>query len=176
MIKLFVLLLSILLAAASVGGYIYLDEKIVIGADKISDGQIKVDKGQPAIDKGKARLEAGKIELAEGKAKYENAHDNLFMVFVDKVFNSGDGFEDGRNKIADGEKQVAQGEAKNSAGEKKLAAGELELYRGKEQLKMAMSARIALAVGAIIFGVLSIVLALHWRKSLAKVFKPKKRG
>ncbi len=171
MIKLFALLISFLLFIASVGGYMYLDTKIMSWKGKISNGQIKVDKGKPALDRGIAKLEAGKIELAEGKTKYENAHDNLFMVFVDKVFNSGDGFEEGRNKIADGEKQVAEGEAKISAGEKRLVAGELELYQGKEQLKMAKSVRIACALGAIIFGILSIVLATLWRRSLVKVFK-----
>ena len=66
----------------------YLDTKIMSWKGKISNGQIKVDKGKPALDRGIAKLEAGKIELAEGKTKYENAHDNLFMVFVDKVFKA----------------------------------------------------------------------------------------
>ena len=169
--KVFALLFPVLLTVASVGGYLYLDAKINTGEDKISEGQEKVDKGQPALDKGKARLEAGKIELAEGKAKYEKAHDNLFMVFMDKVFNRGKGFEEGRSKIAAGDKQVAEGEAKISAGEKKLAAGELELSQGKEKLEMAKSVRIACALSAIFFGVLSLVLAIHWRKALTKVFK-----
>ena len=171
MIKVFALLFSVLLAVASVGGYVFLDAKIIAGEGQISDGQKEVDKGQPALDKGKAKLEAGKIELADGKAEYEKAHDNLFMVFMDKLFNRGKGFEDGRKQIAEGDKQVAQGEAKISAGEKRLAAGELELYWGNEQLKMAKGVRIACALGAIIFGVLSIVLAILWRRSLALVFK-----
>ena len=171
MIKVFALLFSVLLAVASVGGYMFLDAKIIAGEGQISDGQKEVDKGQPALDKGKAKLEAGKIELAEGKAEYEKAHDNLLMVFMDKLFNRGKGFEDGRKQIAEGDKQVAQGEAKISAGEKRLAAGELELYWGKEQLKMAKGVRIACALGAIIFGGLSIVLAILWRRSLALAFK-----
>lgn len=171
MIKVFALLFSVLLAVASVGGYVYLDAKIIDGEGRISDGQKEVDKGQPALDKGKAKLEAGKIELAEGKAKYEKAHDNLFMVFMDKLFNSGKGFEDGRKQIADGDKQVAQGEAKISAGEKRLAAGELELSKGKERLKIAKDVRIACALGVIIFGVLSMLLAILWRRSLDRVFK-----
>lgn len=170
MIKLFALLFSILLAVASVGGYLYLDAKIAAGEGKITEGQKEVDKGQPALDKGKAKLEAGKIELAEGKAKYEKAHDNLFMVFADKLFNRGKGFEDGRSKIAEGDRQVAEGEAKISAGEKRLAAGELELSLGKEQLKLAKGVRIACALGAIFFGVFSVVLATLWRRSLAKIF------
>ncbi len=171
MIKLYELMFSVLLAVASLGGYVFLDAKIIDGEIRISDGQKEVDKGQPALDKGKTKLEAGKIELAEGKAKYEKAYDNLFMVFADNLFNHGNGFEDGRKKIAEGDKQVAQGEAKISAGEKRLAAGELELNQGKEHLQLAKEVRIACALGAIIFGVLSIVLAIRWRRSLARVFK-----
>jgi hypothetical protein len=171
MIKVFALIFSVLLALASLGGYVFLDAKIIAGEERISDGQKEVDKGQPALDKGKAKLEAGKIELAEGKAKYEKAHDNLFMVLMDNIFNHGKGFEDGRKQIAEGDKLVAQGEAKISAGEKRLAAGELELNLGKEKLKMAKDMRIACALGAIIFGVLSIVLAILWRRSLTRAFK-----
>jgi lipopolysaccharide export system protein LptA len=171
MIKLFTLLFSILLAVASVGGYVFLDAKIIDGEGRISDGQKEVNKGQPALDQGKAKLAAGKIELAEGKAKYENAHDNLFMVFMDKLFNQGKGFEDGRRQIAEGDKKVTQGEVKINAGEKRLAAGELELSNGKEQLKMAKDVRIACALGAIIFGILSMLLAILWRRSLDRVFK-----
>jgi hypothetical protein len=169
--KVFALLCSVLLAVASVAGYVYVDAKIIAGEKRISDGQQEIDKGQPVLATGKAKLEAGKIELAEGKEKYENAHDNLFMVFIDKTFNRGKGFEDGRRKISEGDKQVAQGEAKISAGEKKLAAGELELYRGKQQLNTAKGVRIAFGLGAAFFGVLSIVLAILWRRSLARVFK-----
>lgn len=171
MAKVFALLFSALLTVASVGGYMFLDKKIATGEVQISEGQIKVDEGQPALDKGKAKLEAGKIELAEGKAEYKEAHDNQFMVFMDNLFNSGKGFEDGRDKIAEGDKQVAQGEVRIVAGEKRLAAGELKLSLGKEQLKMARNVRIACALGAIFFGVLSIVLAILWRRSLALVFK-----
>lgn len=171
MIKIFALILSVLLSITSVGGYAFLDAKIIAAEGRISDGQKEVDKGLPALDKGKAKLEAGKIELAEGKSEYEKAHDNLFMVFMDNLFNSGNGFEDGRKKIAEGDKQVARGEAKISAGEKRLAAGELELYRGKEQLKVAKGVRTACVLGAIFFGVLSIVLAILWRRSLTVVFK-----
>jgi hypothetical protein len=171
MVKLLALMFLVLLTVTSVGVYEFIDAKIIIGEGKISDGQKKVDRGQPELDKGKARLEEGKIKLAEGKAEYEKANDNLFMVFMDKLFNHGKGFEDGRKKIAEGEKKVAQGEARISAGEKRLAAGELELKLGEEQLKMAKVLRIASALGAIIFGVISIVTAILWRRSLARVFK-----
>jgi len=168
MIKVFALMFSVLLAAASVGGYMFLDAKIIAGEERISDGQKEVDKGQPALDKGKAKLEAGKIELAEGKAKYEKAHDNLFMVVIDKLFNRGQGFEDGRKQIAEGDKQIAQGEAKISAGEKRLAAGELELYWERSSCRWPRACAMPSRWGAIIFGILSIVLAILWRRSLAR--------
>jgi hypothetical protein len=171
MIKIFALMFSVLLALASLGGYVFLDAKIIDGEARISDGQKEFDKGQPALDKGKAKLEAGKIELAEGKAKYENAHDNLFMVLIDKSFNRGKGFEDGRKQIAEGDKQVALGEAKISDGEKRLAAGGLELNQGKERVKIAKGLRLACVLGVLIFSILSIALSIRWRRSLARIFK-----
>lgn len=171
MIKVLALLLSVFLAVASVGGYLYFDEKIIAGEKQIADGQREFDKGQSALEKGKAKLEAGKRELSEGKMEYEKAHDNWFMVFVDNLLNSGKGFEEGRRQIAEGDKQVAQGDAKISVGEKRLAAGEKELYRGREQLKLARSARIACVLGAVVFGVLSIVLAIFWRQSLVRIYR-----
>lgn len=171
MIKIIALLLSVLLTVASVGGYLYLDEKIIAGDKQIADGQGEVDKGQPALEKGKAKLEAGKQELSEGKMEYEKAHENVFIVFMDNLFNSGKGFEEGRNQIAEGDKQVAKGEARIIAGEKRLAAGELQLHEGREKLKLARSARAACALGALIFGVLSILLAIIWKKSLVRIFK-----
>ena len=170
-IKIFTLMLSILMTIASLGSYVFLDAKITAGERQISDGQKEIEKEQPVLDKGKAKLEAGKIALAEGKAEYEKAHSNLFKVFIDNSFNHGRGFEDGRKQIAEGDKQVAQGEAKISAGEKRLSAGELELNLGKDQLKLAKDALIACALSAIIFGVLSIALAILWRRSLALIFK-----
>jgi hypothetical protein len=171
MVKVFVLLLSLLLASASAGGYFYIDEKIIAGEGKVAEGQKEFDEGLPALEKGKAKLEAGKLELAEGKAEYEKAHDNAFMVFMDNVFNSGEGFSEGRKQIAEGDKQVAQGEAKIIAGEKRLAAGELKLDRGKEQLDMARVALLACALSTVFFGVLSLALAILWRKSLVKTYK-----
>jgi uncharacterized phage infection (PIP) family protein YhgE len=171
MVKLFVLLLTVLLAVVSVGGYFFIDEKIIAGEGQMDAGQKKFDEGPRALEKGKAKLEAGKLELAEGKAEYKKAHDNVFLVFLDNLFNRGRGFADGRKQIDEGERQVAQGEAKISAGEKRLATGEMELQRGREQLKLARNARIACAIGAIVFGALSIVLAILWRQSLARIFR-----
>lgn len=171
MVKLFVLLLTVLLAVVSAGGYFFLDEKITDGKGQLSEGQKEFDEGQPALEKGKAELKAGKLELAEGKAEYKKAHDNIFLVFLDNLFNRGRGFEEGRKQIDEGDRQVAQGEARIIAGEKRLATGEMELQRGREQLKMARNVRIACALGAIIFGALSIVLAILWRQSLARIFR-----
>lgn len=171
MIKVLTLLLTFIFAVASVGGYLYLDEKIIAGEKQVADGQKEVDKGQPVLEKGKATLEAGKLALSEGKMEYEKAHDNLVMVFLDKLFNSGKGFEEGRKQIAEGDKKVAMGEAKINAGEKRLAVGELQLLQGREHLKRARSARSACALGALFFGVLSIVLTILWWKTLVRICK-----
>lgn len=80
MVKLLVLLFFITLSLGSLAGYLYLDEKITSGKVQISEGQTQLNEGQIKLDTGKAKLEAGKQELSAGKAKYEDAHDNLFLV------------------------------------------------------------------------------------------------
>lgn len=171
MVKLFVLLLTVLLAVVSAGGYFFLDEKITAGKGQLADGQKEVGQGQPALEKGKAKLEAGRLELAEGKEKYEKAHGNVVLVFMDNLFNRGRGFENSRKQIDEGDRQVAQGEARIIAGEKRLATGEMDQQRGREQLKLARTVRVACALGAIVFGALSIVLAILWRQSLVRIFR-----
>ena len=76
--KVLALLVFILLALASVAGYIFLTGKINAGERQMAAGQIKHDKGQTALDKGKVKLEAGKQELSEGKKEYEQAKDSWF--------------------------------------------------------------------------------------------------
>jgi hypothetical protein len=78
--KVLALLLIILLALASVAGYLFLTEKITAGERQIADGQRQLEKGQFAIEEGKTKLEAGKRELSEGKKEYEQAKDNPFFV------------------------------------------------------------------------------------------------
>jgi hypothetical protein len=168
--KVLALLFMILLALASVAGYLFLTEIIIAGERQIADGQIRLEKGRPALEEGKAKLVAGKRMLSEGKKDYEQAKDNLFMVLVDKLLKGGKGFKEARERIAEGEKQVAAGEDKVNVGESRLDAGELELRRGREQLGLAKGARVACALGAAFFASLSIVLGICWRRSLARIF------
>jgi hypothetical protein len=146
--KVLALLLIILLALASVAGYLFLTEKITAGERQIADGQRQLAKGKFALEEGKAKLEAGKRELSEGKKEYEQAKDNLFLVLADKLLKGGKGFEDAQKRIAEGDKQVAKGEGEVRAGEKRRDAGELKMLRGTEQLRLAKGARVACALGA----------------------------
>ena len=197
--KVLALLLIILLALASVAGYLFLTEKITAGERQIADGQRQLEQGQSALEEGKAKLEtgkakleagkakleagktkleAGKRELSEGKKEYEQAKDNLFLVLADKLLQGGKGFKEAREQVAKGDKQVAKGEGQVTDGERRLDAGELELRRGREQLRLAKGARVACAVGAAFFASLAIVLGFCWRRSLARLFMhtdPKKR-
>ena len=168
--KVLALSFVILLAIASVAGYLFLTGKITPGERQIADGQEQLEKGQSKLDAGKAKMEAGKRELSEGKKEYKQAKDNLFLVLADKLLKGGKGFEDAKKQIADGDKQVAKGEGEVNAGEKRLDAGKLKLLRGTEQLGLAKGARVACALGAAFFASLSIVPGFCWRRSLARIF------
>jgi chromosome segregation ATPase len=168
--KVFALLLIILLALASVAGYLFLNEQINAGEIQIADGQKQLEKAQPVLEAGKAKLEAGKREMSESKKEYEQAKDNSFLVLADKLLTGGKGFKDAREQIAEGDKQVAKGEDKVNVGERRLDAVELELRRGRELLMLAKGARVACALGAFIFASLSIVRGFYWRRSLAGIF------
>jgi hypothetical protein len=169
--KVLALLLIIVLALASVAGYLFLTEMITAGERQIADGQRQLEKGQPTLEEGKAKLEAGKRELSEGKKEYEQAKDNLFLVLADKLLKGGKGFKDARERIVEGDKQVAKGEVEVNLGQRQLDAAELELRRGKELLMLAKDARVACALGAAFFSSLSIVLGFCWRRSLARIFR-----
>lgn len=168
--KVLALLLTILLALASVAGYLFLSSKITAGERQIADGQREFEEKLPKLEEGKAKLEAGKRELSEGKKEYKQAKDNLFLVLVDKLLKGGKGFEDAQKRIAEGDKQVAKGEGEVKAGEKQREAGELKMLRGTEQLRLAKGARVACALGGAFFASLSIVLGFCWRRSLARIF------
>jgi chromosome segregation ATPase len=169
--KVLALVVFIVLTFASAAGYLVLTQKITAGERKIDVGEKKLEKGQAELKTGKARLKAGKQELSEGKKKYEKAEDNWFLVMADKLFKGGKGFKEAEKKIAEGDKQVAEGEVKVNAGERQVGAGEMEMSQGREQLKMAEGARVACAIAAVFFAVLSIVLGFWWRRSLGRVFK-----
>lgn len=166
MLKVFTLLLTILLAIVSAGGYLVLNEKIIAGARAIAEGQENIAMESPSLAEGKADLASGKQLLSEGKKEYERAHDNPFLVFADKWFNSGKGFAEGRQKIAEGEEKVAKGEEKVNVGAKRLDKGNLALRQGMEQLQQGKQARDVCALGAVVFTLLSVALGFFWRRSL----------
>src|SRR4030095_7015552 len=114
--KVLALLLIILLALASGAGYLFLTAQVTAGERQIADGQRQLETGQGALEEGKAKLEAGKRELAAGKKEYEQAKDNEFLVFADKLLKGGRGFEEAREQITEGDKQVAKGEGKVNTG------------------------------------------------------------
>ena len=169
--KVLALLLIIVLALASVAGYLFLTQQITAGEMQIADGQRQLEKGQPVLEEGKAKLEAGKREMSESKKEYKQAKDNQFWVLADKLLKGGKGFKDARERIVEGDKQVAKGEVEVNLGQRQLDAAELELRRGKELLMLAKDARIACALGAAFFSSLSIVLGFCWRRSLARIFR-----
>ena len=168
--KVLALLLIILLALASVVGYLCLTEQITAGERQIAAGQRQLETGQVTLEEGKAKLEAGKRELSAGKKEYEQAKDNPLLVLADKLLKGGMGFEEARERIAEGDKQVAEGEGEVNVGDRRLEAGELEVRRGREQLRLAKGARVACALGAALFAALSIVLGFWWRRALARLF------
>lgn len=169
--KVLALLLIILLALASVAGYLFLHAEILGGEELIADGQKRFDTEQINLTEGTAKLEAGKQKSAEGKEKYKHARGNLFLVLADKLFKGGKGFGEAREKIADGDRRVAKGEDKVKAGQERLDAGEMELRQGREQVRLAKRARVACALGAVFFASLSIALGIRWRRSLALALK-----
>jgi hypothetical protein len=169
--KMITLLLVILLALASVPGYLFLAGKITAGEKLIADGQRQLEKGRLALAQGKVKLEAGKLELSEGKKEYEQAEDNFFLVLADKLLQGGKGFEKAREQIAEGDDQVAKGEGEVKVGEKQVVAGEQELRLGLQQMRLAKGALLACALGAVFFTSLAIVLGFRWRRSLARIFK-----
>ena len=168
--KVLALLLIIVLALASVAGYLFLTEQITAGEMQIADGQRQLEKGQPVLEEGKAKLEAGKREMSESKKEYKQAKDNQFLVLADKLLKGGKGFKDAKERIVEGDKQVAKGEGEVNVGERRIDAAELELRRGRELLMLAKGARVACALGAAFFASLSIVLGFCWRRSLARIF------
>ena len=169
--KVLALLVFILLAFASVAGYIFLTGKITAGERQITEGQGKFKKGQTALKEGKAKLEAGKRDLSEGRKEYENAKDGWFLEFADKLLKGGKGFKEAEKKIAEGDKRVAKGEDKVNVEERRLDIGELELSQGMELLRLAKGARVACAVGAVFFTALSILLGFWWRRSLFRLIR-----
>lgn len=165
--KALTLLLTILLAVASGAGYLFLDEKIAAGQRQVVDGQAQLEEGRSTLEEGEAELEAGKQDLAAAEEGYEAVENLPFLEDLDEDLQ-GEGSEEIERQFDEGDAQVARGEERVAAGQERLEAGELELRRGQEQLSTAKSIRVALALGAVVFALLSIVLGFRWRRSLAR--------
>jgi hypothetical protein len=169
--KAIALLILVLLTLVSAVGYIVVHGKILAGERLIADGQEQFDKEQINLDEGKAKLEAGKQKNAAGKEQYKKARGNLFLRLADRLFKGGKGFRDAKEQLAGGDRRVAKGEDKVKAGQDRLDAGELKLLRGRALVRQARRVRIACALGAALFGSLSLVLGIRWRRSLARTLK-----
>lgn len=171
MFKLTTLLLTILLAIASAGGYLFLNEKIRDGRGLLTEGQHNIDTEGPSLVTGKAELAQGKKLLADGKKEYASAHENFLLVWADKLFNGGKGFADGREKIAAGEVKVAEGQDRVDTGQIRLDKGNLQMSQGRERLEQGLNARDVCALGAIVFTSLAVLLGFFWRKSILQALK-----
>jgi hypothetical protein len=171
MFKLITLLLTILLAIASAGGYLFLNESIRDGRGYLAEGQHNIDTEGPSLVTGKAELAQGKKLLADGKKEYASAHDNFLLVWADKLFNGGKGFAEGREKIAAGEVKVAEGQERVDAGQIQLDKGNLQMSQGREKLKQGLDARDACVIGVIVFSALAILLGFFWRRSILQTLK-----
>jgi hypothetical protein len=168
--KVLALLLIILLALASLGGHLFLTNKIGAGERQIAEGQRQLKKGQLMLKSGKAKLKAGREELSQGKKQYEQSKSNVILVLADKVLKNGKGFKQARMRITEGERQIAKGERMIYFAEMQLAEGKLELRRGKEHLRLAKGVCFSCVVGAVFFSFLSLLLGFSWRRSLAQIF------
>lgn len=171
MAKALTLLLTILLATASLGGYVYLDAKINEGQKKISAGEKQIAEGEQQLRAGQNRLAAGKKKLSAGKNQY-NTMKMIPFSQLQHVIPEGKPVFDlaqqrldaGRQEIAAGEKQVAAGAEKIQAGKARLQAGKDALKKGKMQLAFAKQIRLACGISAGFFGGLTFVLAVFWRR------------
>ncbi|EMP57352.1 permease family protein [Marinobacter santoriniensis NKSG1] len=170
MAKVLVLLLAVLLALASLAGYLLLNEKIPVWESQLAKGEKQLEEGRAALKEGRAELKAGEQALSEGKQAYEDAKNNLLLVLADKL-TGGKGFDEGKQKIEAGGMAVARGERAVTAGERRLEAGALEISKGKELLDLARRTRVACGVGTVVFGALSIALGFFWRQSLGRSFR-----
>jgi uncharacterized phage infection (PIP) family protein YhgE len=99
MFKVITLLITILLAIASLAGYLILSEKITLGEQQITAGQKRLTKGRAGIEQGKAELKAGKQELSAGKEEYKQAKQNWLLVLMDNLFKGGKGFEKVKRRL-----------------------------------------------------------------------------
>ncbi len=171
MSKLFTLLFIIILAFASTGGYVYLNQQITSGEKKIAEGEKQLANGQRMLREGKAKLANGKQRLARARGTYRQVNSFLpFLNVVSKLPVSNIVMQEANKQISEGAALIARGEVAVRNGEQRLAAGKLELLRAKERLHSANEVRIACGVGAIFFIALALLLGFYWRQSLARIF------
>ena len=168
--KVLALLLIILLALASLSGYLYFTNKIRVGERQIAEGQRQLKKGQLLLKSGKVKLKSGRNELSQGKKQYEQSKGNIILVLTDKLLKNGKGFKQARKQITEGERQVAKGEHMIFFAEMQLAESKLELRRGMEYLRLAKGVCFSCVVGAVFLSFLSLLLGFFWRRSLAQIF------
>jgi len=168
--KVLTLLAIVLLALASAAGWLLLTGAIRSGEEQMIAGQKRLEQGLDTLEEGRVELAEGRKKLADGKEEYEEAEDSFFLVLADKLLNAGQGFKDGRKRVAKGTRKVAKGEEKVAAGEERIDAGELSLSRGSDRLKLARDMRMGCAVAAVCLAALSIVLGFRWKRSLARFF------
>jgi hypothetical protein len=149
-------ILLVLLAIASAGGYWFLGGKIEAGKKQIAAGQENLVVGMITLEKGRTELENGQQRLSKGNEKYREAKQNLLLVWTDKLLKSGGGFKEARKRIVEGERKISDGEERISVGERRMDAGKQELLLGGERLRLAGAARVACAVGAVLFASIAI--------------------
>lgn len=166
MTRLITLILSILLAVASLCGVIYLTDRITSGEQKLAEGQKQYNEGQIMLAAGKAKLASGEQRLESGKKTYKTLG-FIPIIAVAKILPiTSSVFKAQNKKISDGQILIAKGQAKIKAGEAQLKTGRLQLEQGKEKLNYAKGIRRACVFSTVFFILLSVILGLCWRRKL----------
>ncbi|MEO8401005.1 MAG: hypothetical protein ABI597_04305 [Gammaproteobacteria bacterium] len=170
--KRIILLITILLAAISIAGYLFLTKEIILGHLKIADGQKQLADGEQTLERGEAKLASGNKRLSRAKNSYSKFKTVPFYAVAalpvagQIIALTGDKIAG--QKIAEGNRLVAQGANKVKAGEDRLAEGKLQLAQGTDKLALANKIRIACGITAIFFSLLSFALGFYWRRSWRK--------
>ena len=164
MSKAFMLLFVILLAFASMMGYLFLSQKIVAGEQQLLDGQRQFAEGQKMLKDGKVKLENGEREMSRVKRVDTFPFVGLAIISLPV---SGVTYLEAKKQIVAREKLIRQGQGRVRAGEEQLKMGELQLREGERRLELANKMRLACAFGAIFFVIISIILGFYWRRAKA---------
>lgn len=165
--KVLTLLLTILLALASAGGFLFYGARIADGERRIAEAERQLQEGRAALRAGETRLDAGERELEAAKEGAALIEGLPFVQEVDELLG-GAGSTEVDRRLAEGDEQVAGGEQRIATGRQRIAAGELAVRRGRERLRTARRIQVAFAVGAAVLALLTIGLGLRWRGSLTR--------